>query len=243
VKICRRKDHTHHSTDSNYSNAAEGLNEVIAAIQRAAPDTHWENCEDGAKMMTFAVLKNYVTSIGSDAGNHFDTRKATYGQSYPFPLRYSARYMGDAPVDAYSTRSFMFGGPLILMQRLADLPPARLNFLRTEVDLYKSIRPIYRNARVYHLTPQPDGFHNDAIQAVEPASGRSVIFVYRQEGDSSQEVVFPRGLDPNGQYRVRLQEGNSAQIASGRDLMESGIGVALPRMFFAEIVHLEPAVP
>jgi hypothetical protein len=240
VKICNNANHTHHPMDSNYSNAAEGLNQVIAAIQEATPGVHWENCEDGAKMMTYAVMKFYVTSIGSDAGNHFETRKATHGQTFPFPLRYSARYMGDAPADPYSTRSFMVGGPLILMQRITELDAGKLQFLRQEIELYKSIRPLYRHGRVYHLTAQPDGRINDALQVVDPDSGRSVVFVYRQEGPQDQERIFPRGLRPDAFYSVRREEAGGGQIASGRELMESGITVPLPRHYYAEILHLDP---
>src|SRR5205085_1390333 len=53
VKECTKTTHTHDPRDSNYSNAVEGLNAVIAAIQQARPNVSWENCENGGNMMTF----------------------------------------------------------------------------------------------------------------------------------------------------------------------------------------------
>jgi len=66
VKRCTKSSHTHDPRDSNYSNAVDGLNAVIAEIQRQRPHVLWENCEDGGNMMTFNMARYYVTSIAAD---------------------------------------------------------------------------------------------------------------------------------------------------------------------------------
>src|SRR3989344_3293946 len=120
VKVCSRADHGHYPAGSNYANAA-ALDEIVAAIQRATPNTVWENCEDGGNMLTYKMVQNYVTSIGDDAAGTLAARKATYGITFPFPPRYSLKYMSEPVISPYTLRSHMFGGPLILMQKITEL--------------------------------------------------------------------------------------------------------------------------
>src|SRR5262249_29051035 len=51
VKQFTRSNHTHDPADSNYSNAVDGINAVVARIQAARPNVQWENCENGGSMM------------------------------------------------------------------------------------------------------------------------------------------------------------------------------------------------
>ena len=53
VKRCTKTTHTHDPADSNYSNAVDGLDYVVSAVQAARPNVLWENCENGGSMMTF----------------------------------------------------------------------------------------------------------------------------------------------------------------------------------------------
>ena len=100
VKECTKTTHTHDPADSNYANAVDGLNAVVPAIQEARPNVYWENCENGGNMMTFNMVKNYVTSITNDASGSLSSRRAVYGATYPFPPRYAERYMPATRVSA-----------------------------------------------------------------------------------------------------------------------------------------------
>ncbi|MGH9657066.1 MAG: glycoside hydrolase family 36 protein, partial [Bryobacteraceae bacterium] len=120
VKKCTKTTHGHDPQDSNFSNAVDGLNFTVTAIQAQRPNVIWENCEDGGNMMTYNMVRNYQTSIASDDSGAMTTRQAVYGITYPFPPRYSDRYMPDEELGTYTTRSFMFGGPWIFMNRLAS---------------------------------------------------------------------------------------------------------------------------
>jgi alpha-galactosidase len=126
VKKCLKKNHTHDWRDSNYSNSVEGLDYVIERVQQLRPYVLWENCEDGGNMMTFNMVRHYVTSITNDASGARDSRQAVWGATYPFPPRFADRYMPENPTSAYITRSYMFGGPWHLMNQLPamDSPTA-----------------------------------------------------------------------------------------------------------------------
>ncbi len=57
---------------------------MVAAIQKARPNVYWENCENGGNMMTFNMVKHYVTSVTNDASGSLPSRHAVFGATYPF---------------------------------------------------------------------------------------------------------------------------------------------------------------
>ena len=140
VKRCTRTDHTHASGDSNYSGSTCGIDLLIENLRRKRPSLVLENCEDGGCMMTYKMARLYHTSITVDNIATYATRQGVFGASYPFSPRYSVRYMEDDPTP-YTLRSSIFGGPLILMQRIGDwderqLADTRAAIWRTLVDAF-----------------------------------------------------------------------------------------------------------
>lgn len=243
VKVCDKTTHTHHPQGSNYANSERGLDEVMAEIQKATPDTVWENCEDGGNMMTYKMVGQYVTSILADDAQPVTTRQAVYGGTYPFPPRYSVRYVQDpreTALNSYYTRSYMFGGPLILMQRITNWTDAQKKLVKEELSIYKSTRTLIRDSKIIHLLERPDGKKNDAIQSYHEKSDHSIIFVYRTNGRKNRELIRPRGLKPDSFYKVRFQDYRLMIMASGRSLMGRGLDVPLPARNSAEIIYIEP---
>ena len=238
VKSCESDRHTHAPGDSNYSNA-QAWREILEAVQAATPGVVWENCENGGNMQTFQMVQQYVTSIVNDNQEVLATRRGVWGATFPFPPRYTDRYMQERPHNTYYTRSHMFGGPLILMDRITEWSEPMMEFVKREVELYKSLRLMIRDGKVYHLTPPPDGAFNDAIQSCSPSGERSVIFVYHQQAGPVRERVRPRGLLPQAQYRVRYQESAEQYLARGDELMKEGIRVEFPEPVCAEIIYVE----
>jgi len=241
VKRCTRQNHTHDPEDSNYSNSVDGLNAVVDAIQKAEPEVLWENCQDGGNMMTFSMVQRYVTSIAADDTGPLTTRQATYGVTFPFSPRYADRYMPGENLDGYITRSYMFGGPWIFMNRIAEWTDRQIDYASGEIALYKRLRPLIRSGRVYHLRNRPAETGSDAIQSMDAASGSSVIFAYREQTRAPQAVVRPRGLEPQRIYQVRFQDSPEQFLSSGDRLMQDGIRVVLAGPKSAEIVYLDPA--
>lgn len=243
VKRCAKTSHTHDPADSNYSNAVDGLNWVIAEIQRQRPRVLWENCEDGGNMMTFNMVRNYVTSIAADDSGPMATRQAIFGVTYPFSPRYADRYMPDEELDKYKTRSYMFGGPWIFMNRLTEMRPEDLELAASEIRLYKQIRARIREGRVYHLSARPAENRTDILQSYHEATGSAIIFVMRPQASGNYRMVRLRGLDPERSYLVRFQESSRSLAMTGAQLMAEGVRVDLPVMWSAEIVYVEPLAP
>jgi len=241
VKLCTKSSHSHDPENSNYSNSVEGLNAVVAAVQTRRPRVHWENCENGGNMMTYNMVRRYVTSIAADDSGPLTTRQAIHGITYPFPPRYSDRYMPEETLTPYITRSYMFGGPWIFMNRLPQMSALDLDIAQREIALFKTLRARIREGRVYHLTSRPTENGTDAIQSYHEASDTSTVFVYRARSPFRFRFLRLRGLKRDGNYIVTFQESTATLILTGAQLMDSGLRVSLPTTNSAEIVHLRPA--
>ncbi|MEO8126036.1 MAG: glycoside hydrolase family 36 protein [Bryobacteraceae bacterium] len=239
VKECTKTTHSHDAKDSNYANAVDGLNAVLSAVQKARPNTSWENCADGGTMMTFNMVKQYVTSITNDASSDFGARQATYGATYVFPPRYIDRYMGNQDLDNYTTRSFMFGGPWVFMNRLTELAPEDQVLAASEIATYKTVRANVRDAKVFHLdAPAKEGI--DAIQSYNAATRTALAVVTRNGGAESSYALLFRGLEPESSYRVTFQNNSRVLVLSGLQLMRSGVAVFLPEIQSSDIVFATP---
>jgi hypothetical protein len=200
---------------------------------------YWENCENGGNMMTFNMVKSYVTSITNDASGAFASRRAVYGATYPFPPRYAERYMPETDgLDAYAAHSYMFGGPWVLMNRLPDLTPDQAGFLASEIRQYKTQRAGIAGGKVYHiLPPAPDG--TDAIQSYNPAIDNAIAVITRAAADGPSYIFRPKGLVPDQRYAVWFEIDPSVYLQTGTQLMENGLRVRLPAPFSSEIVHVD----
>lgn len=244
VKRCLRSDHTHAPGDSNYANSTAGLDRVILAVRRAHPHLVWENCEDGGCMMTYRMARLCHTSITVDNIATYATRQGIYGASYPFSPRYSVRYFEDEPTP-YTLRSAIFGGPLILMQRIGDYSAQQIADAKAAIAQYKRLRTIIRGGKVIHLLPprhnvEHHGRSWDAIQAVTPDQARSVVMVYRALGGPNERTLRPRGLRADATYMVSYADAGVAAVRSGEDIQERGVRVALDELS-SEVIVLEIA--
>lgn len=239
VKRCTRADHSHAPGDSNYSGSTLGIDLLIETLRRERPGLVLENCEDGGCMLTYKMARLYHTSITVDNINAYATRQGVFGASYPFSPRYSVRYMEDDPTP-YTLRSSIFGGPLILMQRIGDWDERQMADTKAAIAQYKALRGLIRDAKIIHLRrPRANvaggGWGWDAIQAVAPDQRRSVVMVYRAQGDAPARTFRPRGLAPDATYQVELA--GAASERTGASLAADGLTVALPE-HAAEIIEI-----
>jgi hypothetical protein len=245
VKLCRRTDHSHAPGDSNYSGSTLGIDQLIGTLRRERPNLVLENCEDGGVMMTYKMARLYHTTITVDNITTYNTRQGVYGASYPFSPRYSVRYMEDDPT-VYTLRSSIFGGPLILMQRIGEWDAQQIAETQVAVATYKALRGLIRDAKIIHLrrprfNVPNGGWGWDAIQAVSQAQDRSVVMVYRAQGDLPERTFCPRGLLAEATYHVRLEDAGAESQRTGASLAADGITIRLPE-FGAEIIHIELGV-
>ncbi len=240
VKECSKTTHTHLPSDSNWANSEDGLDVIVSEIRRRT-GVLWENCANGGSMMTFKMARNYVTSITNDASGSLGSRQGAYGATYPFSPRFADRYMSDQQLDEYTTRSFMFGGPWIFMNRLEQLSPESLALAKREIAIYKTIRPAIRDGRVAHLTGRPGAGRVDAIQSYHAGRDEAVIVVAREDAPADQFTLKCRDLVASQHYLVSFESAPAVYPMTGEQLMTVGVPVSLPGRLSAEIVYVEPA--
>jgi alpha-galactosidase len=239
VKECTKTTHTHDPGDSNYANAVQGIDAVVSAIQAARPNVYWENCEDGGNMMTFNMVKNYVTSITNDASGSLGGRQAVYGVTYPFPPRYADRYMPASDgVTPSSTHSYRFGGNWVLMLPLDRISGDQAAVLAREIAHYKSTRSRINGSKVFHIRP-PSLVATDAIMSYNPALDSAVAVITRAPSDAPRYILMPLGLNPAQRYTVSFEVSSTTFSLPGAQLMTDGIMVPLPNFDSSEIVHID----
>jgi hypothetical protein len=237
VKSCTKETHTHDPANSKWDNSVNGLDAFMDFMRATAPQVGWENNADGGTMASFGAVKNYTTFGSCDACWANDRREVVDGMSYVFPPRFISRYTGEEP-NRFDARSSMFGGPWILMQRITEWTPAEIELVRQEASIYKSLRGLIREGKVYHLLPRPRPDTIGAIESFHPEWDRAVVFVYRAESSVDSQIIYPRGLDPEHSYTVNFQESREVFSSKGADLMDQGIKVKLPTEQFAEIIYI-----
>jgi alpha-galactosidase len=149
--------------------------------------------------------------------------------------------MPDETLDAYTTRSFMFGGPWVFMNRLPELTPEDLVLAASEIAVYKKLRGPVREGRVSHLTARPAVGRIDAMQSFNAARNTAVAIVTREDSAADTFILQWRDLPAAQLYQVRFETASARYVMTGEQLMTKGIVVSLESRFSSEIVYLEPA--
>jgi hypothetical protein len=111
-----------------------------------------------------------------------------------------------------------------------------------ELQLYKSeLRPLIRDANLYHISSRPDGVGWDGMEYFAPETRRGVVYAFHGSAETEAEHRFLlRGLQGASRYRLRFHDHSSSdRIMQGSELMKTGIVVRLPLANSSEIILLE----
>jgi hypothetical protein len=110
--------------------------------------------------------------------------------------------------------------------------------------LYKDqLRPLIRDARLFHVSDRPDGVRWDGLEYWDPARDKGVLYAFRGTVANEAEHRFVlAGLDAAKRYRLHFQDGSAPDAeATGRELMGAGVTVHLREPLSSELVFLEDA--
>jgi len=115
---------------------------------------------------------------------------------------------------------------------------------KKEIDLYKKeLRPLIRDANLYHVSPRPDGIHWDGLEYWDAERKRGVVYAFRGTVEGEQRHSFQlKGLEPSVRYRLRFHDHTSTdRTITGEQLMRDGLPVTLKLPNSSELIFLEPA--
>ncbi|HEY6447612.1 MAG TPA: alpha-galactosidase [Acidobacteriaceae bacterium] len=230
------------STDVSY-HAVLAYYLIYEQLRRHHPGLLLEICNDGGRMVDFGSAAHGDYFSITDSYDPLSNRRAFYDASYVLPPAMLETYVDKwlTPTIAnflYELRSGMMGW-LSVMQNTNNWTPGQHAAARDAIALYKArLRPLIRDAQLFHISPRPDGLHWDGMEYYAAALHRGVVYAFR--GSAPDEPVHQyvlAGLDPHSSYQLHFQDGSSPDAtASGRDLMNGGLRVALPEPLTSELV-------
>jgi alpha-galactosidase len=144
-----------------------------------------------------------------------------YVEKWPTPKIENFRYM---------LRSGMMG-MLTVMQDTNTWTAEEHAAAKKEFALYKQkLRPLIRDAQLYHVSERPDGIHWDGIEYFDNKRRNGVLYVFRGSTNNESRHRFQvKGVEATHNYRLHFSDRSAAdRTVSGRDLLDQGLTVALP---------------
>lgn len=233
------------SSDVSY-HAARAYYAIHDRLRRDHPDLLLEVCNDGGRMVDFgsAAHADYFSIV--DSYDPVSNRQAFYDASHVLPPAMLETYVKEWPTPRienfrYMLRSGMMGW-FTLMLDSTTWSKERHDVARKEIELYKStLRPLIREADLYHVGPRADGKGWDGIEYFDTARGHGVLYAFHgADADEKRYTFSLKGLDAERRYRLHFRDGSSIATArTGRELMEKGITLTLPLPNSSEIVLLD----
>ena len=110
--------------------------------------------------------------------------------------------------------------------------------------LYKAeLRPLIRDADLYHVSERPDGVHWDGMEYWDPRRASGVLFAFRGSvSDEAQHSFRLAGLRDDARYRIHFEDGTSPDaVLTGRELRLRGITVHLSGPQSSELAFIRLA--
>jgi hypothetical protein len=233
------------STDVSY-HAVRAYYEIYENLRRQYPGILLEICNDGGRMVDFGSAAHGDYFSITDAYDPLSNRRAFYDTSHMLPAAMLEAYVQKWPTPRienflYMLRSGMQGW-LTIMQDTNSWSKEQHEAAKEQIRLYKAeLRPLIREADLYHVSPRPDGVHWDGTEFFDSKRGRGVVFAFRGSIENEGEHVYKlQGLNANKQHRLRFHDHGAAdRAASGRELATNGLRVRLPIANSSELIFID----
>ncbi|HXS76151.1 MAG TPA: glycoside hydrolase family 36 protein [Terracidiphilus sp.] len=269
AKGCMRNDHPHaplnrstlkvehdwgsyfvvasNSTDVSY-HAVRAYYDIYENTRRRHPGLLFEICNDGGRMVDFGTAAHGDYFSITDTYDPLSNRRAFYDTSYMLPAAMLESYVEKWPVPRpenflYMLRSGMMGW-LTIMTDTTAWTAEQHETARQEFELFKEqLRPLIRDAQLYHISARPDGLHWDGMEYWDPSRRKGVVYAFRGKvSDEDHHIFVLHGLNPASTYKLHFQDGTAADVSmKGNRLMESGLQVHLEHPLSSELVFIKEA--
>src|SRR3954447_15622759 len=236
------------STDVSY-HAVRAYYDLYSKLRHDHPGLLFEICNDGGRMVDFGSAAHGDYFSITDTYDPLSNRRAFYDTSHVLPAAMLESYVEKWPTPRignfrYMLRSGMMGWLSIMIDTTTWFPEQHAE-AKKEIELYKKdLRPLIRDADLYHISPRPDGIHWDAIEYWDPSRKRGVVYAFRGSVENESSHPFHlQGLSPSAHYALRFQDHSSPDgTATGQDLMTSGLQIKIPLPNTSELVFIEEQI-
>jgi hypothetical protein len=232
------------STDVSY-HAVRAYYDIYEKARDEHPGLLFEICNDGGRMMDFGSAAHGDYFSITDTYDPLSNRKAFYDTSYMLPAAMLESYVEKWPVPKlenflYMLRSGMMGWETIMTDTTAWTPEQH-EAARKAFALYKTaLRPLIRDARLYHISVRPDGVNWDGIEYWDPVRRKGVVYAFRGSiADENEHRFVLAGLEDAKRYHLHFEDSSLRdREASGSELMSSGLFLVLREPLSSELVFL-----
>ena len=232
------------STDVSY-HAVLAYYDIYSKMRRNHPGLMFEICNDGGRMVDFGSAAHGDYFSITDTYDPLSNRRAFYDASHVLPAAMLESYVEKWPTPLidnfrYMLRSGMMGWLSIMTDTNAWSPEQHAD-AKQEIALYKKdLRPLIRDASLYHVSPRPDGVHWDGIEYWDQDHQRGVVYAFR--GTAAVKVhSFPlKGLQSSTRYQLTFHDHSAPdRLMTGRELMRRGLKVNLNLPNSSELIFIE----
>ncbi len=257
----RKNRHDANGSDVQYW-CSRGFYDLTDHILKTVPGFRYESCSSGGSMKDFATFRRASVFNNDDSADWMSLRTTFYDSSYCFPpaqlqapcnpdtfcpdceRHYAGNGDKDAGMRAMLMGAVMFGswcGP-----SHGKLPHDLEAYYGKYLPLYnEKIKPLVREANLYHVLPRPDHIHWDGVQYGRddrPDNGvAGVVFLFKPTPENPEEICIRiRGLNAGFRYKVRFYEREEQSFtATGSDLMKNGLRVRIAEESGSEMIFIE----
>jgi len=237
------------STDVSY-HAVRAYYDIYSKLRREHPGLLFEICNDGGRMVDFGSAAHGDYFSITDTYDPISNRRAFYDTSHVLPNAMLESYVEKWPTPRienfrYMLRSGMMGWFTIMIDT-NTWSAEQHGEAKKEIALYKTeLRPLIREADLYHVSERPDGSHWDGIEYWDSDRERGVVYAFHGTVESEKTHSFPlKGLEPSKRYRLRFYDHSAPdRTLIGRELMGLGLKVRLPIPNSSELIFIEGVTP
>jgi hypothetical protein len=234
------------STDVS-DHATRAYYEIYGQLRARHPDLLLEICNDGGRMVDFGSAAHGDYFSITDTYDPLANRRAFYDASFVLPPAMLESYVEKYPTPRienfrYVLRSGMMGWFSLMLDSSRWTADQRAAAKR-EIALYKEIlRPLIREADLYHLAQRPDGVHWDGIEYYSTKLKRGVVYAFRGSGDRSAHRYRLSGLNRDSRYRLSFRDHPlENRTLLGETLMQAGVDVHLALPLSSELIFFQEA--
>jgi hypothetical protein len=238
VESSNSTDVSFHATRAYYS--------IYSNLRKNHPQLLLEICNDGGRMVDFGSATHGDYFSITDTYDPLSNRRAFYDASHVLPAAMLETYVEKWPTPRtenflYMLRSGMMGWLTIMLDTTAWSAEQRAA-AKAAFALYKAdLRPLIRDADLYHVSSRPDGVHWDGIEYFDPVEGRGVLYAFRGSATTESTHIFAlQGVRASRAYRLHFQDHSAPdRNATGSELLSRGITVNLPVPLSSELIFLQ----
>jgi hypothetical protein len=232
------------STDVSY-HATRKYYEIYERLRARHPQLLLELCNDGGRMVDFGSAAHGDYFSTTDTYDPLSNRRAFFDASHMLPPAMLESYVAEWPAPRaenfrYLIRSGMLGWFSLMLDTRRWTVQQRAA-AHAQFALYRTaLRPLIRDADLYHVSERPDGVHWDGIEYFSPALRRGVLYAFR--GSAPGEPVHRfrlAGLAAGKRYALHFQDSGMRRVLTGRALAQRGVPVSLPVPLSSELVFFE----